>query len=200
MAGGRFLFILSHRQHVRPLSYCAPHPLGNLNFGLNLVFSRSFAETSFFFTVSDLPLEDLDPLVPACERRILCSDKKSCRKVTNSNDDVTSCARQSWHSRLFVSDNLTGLRQIEVSSPGSRIVHLSPLNPLVVGSSRTFEVTVETECCYDGVELSLRDVAGNVKKCVAGVNPNVASPRQFSFLLFTIVLFLSLTNSSFCHY
>ena len=158
-------------------------------------FSRSFAETSFFFTVSDLPLEDLDPLAPACERRILCSDKKNCRKTSHDDDDVSSCARQSWHSRLFVSDNLTGLRQIEVSSPGSRILQLSPLNPLVLGSSRTFEVTVETECCYDGVELSLRDVAGNTRKCVAGINPNVATLRQFSFSLVTFLLLLNLANS-----
>ncbi len=53
-------------------------------------------------------------------------------------------------------------------------------------SSQTFEVTVETECCYDGVELSLRDVAGNLKKCGAGINPNIASLRHFKSYLFIL--------------
>ncbi len=50
-------------------------------------------------------------------------------------------------------------------------------------------MTVETVCCYDGVELSLRDVTGNVKKCVAGINPNVA-PFQLIFIHSAIVSFI----------
>jgi hypothetical protein len=61
-----------------------------------------------------------------------------------------------------------------------------------VGSSRTFRAAVETECCYDGVELLVRDVAGNRAKCVAGVNPNVAAVRRSHarLLLATILLIL----------
>ena len=158
------------------------HPNDDISMIQSLI-SRTSKESSFFFTVSEIPLSEIDSLLPVCESSTLCNDKmKKCKKDFD-------CKMQSWHSRLFVSDNLTGLRDIEVSSPGSRVVHLTPYNPLVVGSSRTFGVTVETECCYDGVELSVQDVAGNVKKCVAGVNPNVASQCQINVVTFLVLLF-----------
>ena len=144
---------------------------------------RNSVETSFYFTVSDFPLSELDSFRPECENKILCKDKKNCE---NNHLD---CQKHVWHSELFVSDNLTGLRDVEVSSAGSRVVKLSGQSPLVVGSSRTFRVIVETDCCYDGVELSVRDVAGNEKKCVAGINPNVANKCNLNaFLVFMIFL------------
>ncbi len=140
-------------------------------------------ETSFYFTVNDFPLTELDSYRPECEKKILCKDKKNCGKSLD-------CQKHVWHSELFVSDNLTGLRDVEVSSAGSRVIKLSGHSPLVVGSSRTFRVIVETECCYDGVELSVRDVAGNEKKCVAGINPNVANKFIFDSCLIPIVFFV----------
>jgi hypothetical protein len=121
----------------------------------------------------------------------LCKDKKVCAK---SKQKVDECAKHSWHSEIYVSDNLTGLREIEVSSPGSRLIKKSvgqKSSPLVIGSSRTTYVLIETECCYDGVELSVRDVAQNLRKCVAGINPNVANQLKFNHLFLISMLILN---------
>ncbi len=145
---------------------------------------------SFYFAVSEIPLADLDPYPPECEEKILCKDKKVCAK---SKQKVDECAQHSWHSEIYVSDNLTGLREIEVSSPGSRLIKklVGQKSPLVIGSSRTTYVLIETECCYDGVELSVRDVAQNLRKCVAGINPNVASQLNFNYLFLILMLTLN---------
>ena len=46
---------------------------------------------------------------------------------------------------------------------------------LIIFNQFISEVFVWTECCYEGVELTATDVAGNTAKCVAGVNPNKAT-------------------------
>ena len=74
-----------------------------------------------------------------------------------------------FDSSVRVGDAKTGLRSVRVASPGSRLFWLQPL---VVGSVRNKTVLIKTDCCYNGVELRLKDVAGNEAKCVIGVNPN----------------------------
>ena len=151
-------------------------------------------EMSFYFAVSDIKLAELDPYPPQCEEKILCKDKKVCGK---NKQKVEECAKHSWHSEIYVSDNLTGLREIEVTSPGSRLIKKSvgqKSSSLVIGSSRTTYVLIETECCYDGVELSVRDVAENLRKCVAGINPNVANQLNFNYLFVNILLILNYLN------
>ena len=138
---------------------------------------------SFYFSVSDVPLSQLDPIKPHCEKKTLCKDKKVCPKKKNLLD----CSNYVWHSELFISDNLTGLRDVEVSSAGSRIAQTTGPSPWVIGSSRTYCILVETECCYDGVELSVRDVAGNLNKCIAGINPNTTS-KHFNTPVLTFIL------------
>ena len=152
---------------------------------------RSSEEMSFYFSVSDVPLADLDPVKPHCEKKTLCKDRKVCPKKKKMSD----CSDYVWHSELFVSDNLTGLRDLEVTSPGSRIVRTTGPSPWVIGSSRSYCILVETECCYDGVELSVWDVAGNLKKCVAGINPNCASQNfNSSLFIFGLFIFLVVMN------
>lgn len=75
-------------------------------------------------------------------------------------------------SKVSLKDQISGLRKVRVTSAGSHMDHTN----LVIGLRRkTHEVSVWTECCYEGVELTATDVAGNTAKCVAGVNPNKAA-------------------------
>ena len=114
----------------------------------------------------------------------MCNDKKSaCGELAEENveSDVKSCDAKNWHSKVSVSDSTSGIRSIEITSPGSRSISKME-NTLIqypedIGSTEEVDVWVETSCCFHGVEITANDVSGKIMKCVAGINPNKSNSR-----------------------
>ena len=77
---------------------------------------------------------------------------------------------------ISVKDETSGLKSINVTSPGSHLIHKLTNEviqyPINIGSKNIVDVWIETSCCYDGVEITVRDLMGQLTKCIAGINPN----------------------------
>ena len=97
---------------------------------------------------------------------------------------------------VSVTDRLSGIRSIKVTSPGSRSISYSKNRileyPVNIGSVEEVNVWVETSCCYDGVEITAQDLAGRITKCVAGINPNKASTIGWSHIFCNILCLCAL--------
>ena len=82
---------------------------------------------------------------------------------------------------ISVKDRTSGLKNINVTSPGSNLIHKLTNEviqyPINIGSKHTVNVWIETSCCYDGVEITSHDLWGQSVKCVAGINPNESPGR-----------------------
>ena len=122
--------------------------------------------------------------------------------VTKENNDI--CHKKKWHSVISVKDGTSGLRNIDVTSPGSQLVHKLTNEvvqyPINIGSTQTVNVVIETSCCYDGVEITAYDLGGLSTTCVAGINPN-KSPAMISsniclilLCIYTLVIFKQISD------
>ena len=119
-----------------------------------------------------------------CKRSTLCDDRKSsCDHVEDDRegemDTKQMCQTKSWHSIISVADNISGVHRIQVTSPGSSSIsktnNVKLKYPENIGTVDDIDVWLKTSCCYDGVEITVHDVAGHETKCVAGINPNAAN-------------------------
>ena len=114
-----------------------------------------------------------------CKRSLLCSDRETiCGKsiLDHSIEYNGLCSSKKWHSVISVKDKTSGLKSINVTSPGSHLIHKLTNEviqyPINIGSKYTVDVWIETSCCYDGVEITAHDLMGQSAICIAGINPN----------------------------
>ena len=127
-------------------------------------------------------LKSITFLISVCQRSFLCKDRETVcgasvgNRLIEMNDN---CHTKKWHSVISIADKTSGLRNINVTSPGSHLIHKITNDvikyPLNIGSRHAVDVWIETSCCYDGVEITAQDLRGHSTKCVAGINPNKAS-------------------------
>jgi len=140
-------------------------------------FSRSF-----YFTISARNISSIDSDPPVCRWSMMCNDRiSSCDNLgaVGSETQMPTCENKYWHSMISVADDISGVHGIEVTSPGSRSISKSKnVNlkyPEDIGTVDNVDVWLKTSCCYDGVEITVHDVAGHKTKCVSGINPNAAN-------------------------
>jgi hypothetical protein len=65
-------------------------------------YSRTSAEMSFYFTVTEVSLQQLDPLQPVCEGKILCADKSKCKKLPPGIDFINQFRPKSFSGKLEI--------------------------------------------------------------------------------------------------
>ena len=136
-----------------------------------------------------------------CKGYFLCKDKETvCGNTlpsgTKESNDI--CNKKKWHSVISVKDKTSGLRNIDVTSPGSQLVHKLTNEvvqyPINIGSRQTVNVVIETSCCYDGVEITAHDLGGLSTTCVAGINPNKSSAMISSNICLIMLCIYTLAN------
>lgn len=134
-------------------------------------------------------------LILECKRSTLCDDRKSsCDHLEDEGGEMHTqmCQTKSWHSIISVADNISGVRSIHVTSPGSSSIskteNVNLQYPEYIGTVEDVNVWLETSCCYDGVEITVNDVVGHKTKCVAGINPNPANIISVYFIHYYILL------------
>ena len=152
-------------------------------------------EKSFYFTVfAGDNLKAVDSQAPTCTspslRMVPGGGRQICCQWTENGDLGENCNRTFYSSRLLVTDGKTGLRSVNVTSPGSMLT-----SDFVIGSASQKEFRIWTDCCHHGVEIRARDVAGNEAKCVIGINPNKAT-STFGSLQVILVAIVTLSKIS----
>jgi len=139
-------------------------------------------EKSFYFTVFSGPdLTKVDSSPPVCGNSRL---SPGCCPLEEK--ETEKCNRTHFPSGIWISDPRgSGLRNISVASPGSRLADQN--HDFVIGSATGKDFRIWTDCCHRGVEIRAKDVAGNEAVCVVGTNPNSATLYQ-SHSIYTLLL------------
>ena len=153
----------------------------------NKAWTRPYVayEKSFYFAVfAGDNLRAVDRESPICSSQWMSPNRHQCCQSAENGAAIKFCNQTFYSSRLSVSDAKTGLRTVNVTSPGSMI----NISDFVIGSASQKEFRIWTDCCHHGVEVRARDVAGNEAKCVIGINPNTAVPTTVTIPAIVIAL------------
>ena len=138
-------------------------------------------ERAFVFTVSDGPLAKFDAGPPDCGQFVVCPDFAGCAETTPAN-----CNETFWGAEMVTSDNVTGIRFVDLVRPD--LVSMEWVRPLVVGSRREAHLRFVSQCCLQGFEVQVQDLARNVVECVVGIRSGANSKAAISLPLLLYLL------------
>jgi hypothetical protein len=144
-------------------------------------------QRTFYFTVTSLPLKQLDHDPPICQNKLACSTILEDCSSDHLQDD---CSLGSWNGWVDVVDNVTGIKSIEVAEEDSDDEEFNSIdNHLVIGSFQEISFPVNGSCCTDRVSLRVTDVAGNTDTCSVSLNSSEGLTTTFGFLGHLFVIF-----------
>jgi len=154
--------VLLHTSAYVPQLYRSKVTVIAKSFITNITQAMVRREVSFFFTVlkagSSLSSHDIHQ--PACAPLTMCAGAEDCPLGPQEG-----CEDQSWVARFLVSDMGSGLDYPSSKWPSEAIINK---RGFILGSTEEHTVGVSTSCCYPGVRLEVRDLAGNTRLCEVG--------------------------------
>lgn len=151
-----------HISDYVPLLYRSKVTVIAKSFMTNITQTMVKRKVSFYFTVvgSGSSLAKYDTTPPTCTPAQMCKISDVC---TDTSED--SCDLYSWVSSFQISDKGAGLAYPQAVWPTGVVVNKEGF---VLGSTDQHTVEVTTSCCYPGVSLEVRDLAGNTVLCEMG--------------------------------
>lgn len=154
--------VLLHTSAYVPQLYRSKVTVIAKNFITNITQALVRREVSFYFTVlkSGSSLAAHDTHQPTCSPLTMCTGDENCPLGPEE-----SCEDQSWVARFLVEDSGSGLAYPVSKWPSEATINKTGF---ILGSTEEHTVSVTTSCCYSGLRLEVRDLAGNTVLCEVG--------------------------------